>query len=83
MNVTRADSALAAHIEHASGRRRVCECGAEARFICDWKGNRVGRCDAYACLSCAVSPAPGKHLCPAHSRMWNEMQAAKQRCASN
>lgn len=59
-------------------RARCGECGNHAPYLCDWKlkGKKAGKtCDRKLCGSCATSPAKDKHLCPAHSRMWEAMKA--------
>jgi hypothetical protein len=55
-------------------RPRCTECGrADVSFLCDWKlhGKKKGKtCSRKLCDACATSPAPEKHLCPAHARLW-------------
>lgn len=63
-------------------RMRRKRCGAcatgDGEYQCDWKltGDKAGKtCDAYLCVRCAHSPAPDKHLCPAHWRLWEHHPA--------
>ncbi len=54
-------------------RARCKVCRGSAGLLCDWKlkGPKAGKtCDAPLCERCAQSPAPDKHLCPAHWRVW-------------
>lgn len=52
-----------------SGRRKRCRCGKPATLECDWKvpKRKSGTCDKPICSSCAISPAPGKDICPDHA----------------
>jgi len=65
-----------------SGRAQRCGCGNRGVFLCDWKvpGKKSGTCDAPLCGRCATSPAPEKHLCPAHRTAWAEWRR-QQRAA--
>jgi hypothetical protein len=70
-------------IGHACGVRvpRCKECRAPREFLCDWKlaGEKAGKtCDRNLCGRCAQSPAPEKHLCPEHWRMWQSHPARKR-----
>lgn len=60
-------------------RAKRCQCGARARFLCDWKveHRRSGTCDAPLCAGCATSPAHEKHLCGTHAASFEEWQAAR------
>ena len=60
-----------------SERHKLCACGRVARLECDWKvpERRSGTCDALICAACAVSPMPGKDLCPDHAREWGRWKA--------
>lgn len=57
---------------------RCKPCDRKAVYLCDWKlkGAKLGKtCDAKLCQGCAQSPAPDKHLCQAHWRLWEQMKA--------
>lgn len=67
-----------------TSRGRRCRCGARADLLCDWKvpGRKSGTCDRPICASCAVSPAPGKDLCPDHAREFELWKAARRGSAT-
>lgn len=65
----------------SSGRAKSCDCGARARYLCDWKtpDRRSGTCDAPICAAHAASPAPEKHLCPDHAASYAAWLAQRQK----
>lgn len=65
-------------------RGKKCRtCKRRATLECDWKvpERKSGTCDEPICTRCAISPAPGKDLCPTHAaayRSWLARQKEKR-----
>lgn len=59
--------------------RQCCNCHRTATRLCDWKIGSGRTCDKPMCptAACGSSPAPGKDLCPAHTRAWAARQKEK------
>jgi hypothetical protein len=55
-------------------QRKFCQCGREAKFVCDWKvsSRTSGTCDRPLCVSHSKQVAPLKHLCQEHQRLYGE-----------
>ena len=75
--VTLADGTRA--IVCSSRRPARCACGRRATLQCDWKvtERRSGTCDVDLCDRCAISPAPGKDLCPDHAVIYDQWRHAR------
>lgn len=64
------------HVIICGARRKVkfCACGRECQFLCDWKvpSRNSGTCDEPICGQHAKQVAPGKHLCAAHQKAFED-----------
>ncbi len=52
-------------------------CDQVAPFLCDWKTGPGKTCDLPICVAHAERVADDKHLCPKHSRAWEQWQAQR------
>ncbi len=61
------------------GPTKRCKCGRRATLECDWKvpKRKSGTCDKPICAKCAISPAPGKDLCPTHAEAFKAWKAGR------
>lgn len=65
----------------SSGQAKRCRCGRRADLLCDWKvpARRSGTCDVPICSNCAISPAAGKDLCPAHAEAFEAWRRRREK----
>lgn len=65
---------MTAFIPHTPFKRACSSCGGPAMHLCDYRHGGGLPCDALVCADCASSPAPGRHHCPYHARIWKARQ---------
>lgn len=63
---------MAAFVPHTPFKRACSQCGGPATCMCDYRPGAGGGmpCDRLLCDNCSSSPAPGKHHCHQHARIW-------------
>lgn len=66
------------HVRMSKRRPKRCTCGKLALEprLCDFKTGPGKTCDAPCCAHCAIHPAPGRDICPAHAEALAEWMAA-------